>query len=771
MAGYLNAVGPWAWLAALVAPIALCHANGSVTGRPNIAPGPLSVPGEGFVLLDEVRFGEASSERAHALVSDNSQAQAGALGEPCRVVLPRRPEPEFSGGSVTFTLRCDPAKQNYVTLKLWGSDVGETTLYLYHDGDQIGAQYSDWPPLDKLNWRQRDPAFEGRFFYTTYLLPWHITKGCQQVTLQLVSKGYLYGYAPTYEQAVHVQKDPSRGLYAAYTHTNPFFVPAESETRGSAPVRGAIRPAPEGLSAYEHVRQVAQRRLNGVYGRKPRPNPPEIMAIGMAYELPWSEQYHDADVLDTVVRTADWNVLQGDHKGLGWMGHGELAEAVYHTYDAAQQRGLLDSPITEGAQLTRRQAYAEFFRAGIDFRTRRDSRGGITNQDIYIITSVYRCQRLLKRLAPRQALPDRQALDLVHQAVGLRPYDGRRHRNGYNDRPVTISTAYRFIIGGPVFFSDDWDHYWVTSKGSSREHGYVQGYGEMAYQLATLVELTGDAAVREQAIKMIRARAPFRVPGNDAEGYRALRIEAAIGWRHSWYPGQVQYGDPYLKAAAVLKDPVSVRLAQLYLAHNQVFVKDERPHDPLMVDRVDHLKTVEALAPSEFRFPMQEGQPDFAWADEGIGAVVFRHKGRKAWIAMGWRGAGINNIARIHYTTQDIDRIANVRIQTRYTPSGYTITRPAERCGPFVPKGTPLATDGEVLPIAEGSLGGRGDLYVCRYGDYFIVMNTTADRSIEPDIPDDLKGASGRDLLTGRPVTLNGLQVPPLSTLVLYVDE
>ena len=109
-----------------------------------------------------------------------------------------------------------------------------------------------------------------------------------------------------------------------------------------------------------------------------------------------------------------------------------------------------------------------------------------------------------------QALAEEVALDYVYQAVGMRPYEGRRNRNRYNQRNVTISTAYRFIVGGPVFFSDDWDYYWVTPKGSSKEHGYVCSYGELAYQAATLAELTGDDKVKQHAIKMIRARTPFR---------------------------------------------------------------------------------------------------------------------------------------------------------------------------------------------------------------------------------------------------------------------
>jgi len=740
--------------------IVISHQNGVA----NIAPGSLHIGSN--TVIDKIAFGNLDSEVTHELVSDNSIALEGGLGEKCRVIMPRSPEPEFRGGSLMFTMKCDPELQNYITVKFWGDDEGETALYLYHEGKQIGSQQSDWPVLDRLNWRNKGPAFAGRFFYTTCLIPYHLTQGRDELTLQIVSTGFLYSYARSYERAKHDQKDPSRGVYAAYTHTDPFFCIPANEKRGVKPEPGQARPAPEGMSVYDTIVQQTQRHLDSVYRRKPHPQPNDILGIAKAYKAPWSKQYHDRGVLKKIVETVDDYVLKGDHSALGWPGHGELAEAIWTVYEDVDS---FLHQVIEDKDVTRRKLYADFFKAGIDYRTERGSRGGLTNQDIYIITSVYRTNMLLKRLAPELALPEEQALDYVYQAIGIRPYEGRRGRNRYNDRDVTISTAYRFIVGGPVFFSDDWDYYWVTPKGSSKEHGYVCSYGEMAYQTATLAELTGDEKVRQQAIKMIRARAPFRTIGNDGEGYRAVNIEAVIGWRHNWYPGKAEYGDEYFKAAAVLGDEVSLRLAQLYVEHNRVFSQVYRGHTSLLVDRVDHYKRLESLEPSTFRFPMRDDQPDFAWADEGIGAVVFKHMGRRAWIVLGWRGAGINNIARIHYTTDTIDRLANVRICTNYTPSGYSIVRPAEMLGTYKYEDMALATDGEILPIAEGPLGGKGDFYQCRYSDYLIFMNCTDEETYRPEIPDDLKSLSARDLISDSIYKLDQIIVPPQKTLVLYI--
>ena len=714
--------------------------------------------------LDSLVFGHGASETSHGLVAENSEVRTGGLGQPCRVLLPRTP-PAATGGSLTFTLRCHPNAQTYLTARLWGGDVGATVLTLVADGKQLGCNQSDWPPLDKLNWREMEPRFPGRFFYSTYLLPQALTRGRTKLTLQLVSKGRMYSYARTYERGQHKQEKPSQGIYAVATHTDPFFVPPAGDVQGKPVAIGPPRPAPEGaLGPWEHVRQQAQKDLDGRL-RRDLSLPGEALALAIAYHAPWARQHRDKAALDRIIATVDTYVLRGDVKALGWFGPGELAEAIWRVRDDARAAGRFDQPLGPKAQ-TRRAAYAAFFRKAIDYQTEPRHRGGLTNQDIYIITSVARANLLLRELAPDRALPEATARDLVYQAIGLRPYKGR-YTPG---KGVQQSTAYRYIIGGPVFLSDEWDHYWVTPKGSSKEHGFVCAYGEMAQQTATLYELTGDPKVREQAIRMIAARAPFRVPANDRDGHAALRIEAVVGWRHSWYPGRLEYADQYLKAAALLGDPVSLRLAQLFIEHGRIYQPPYRPHPALLVQRVDYLRKVLAAPPSPFRFPMADGQPDFAWADEGIRAIVLKHRGRRCWLVFNWRGAGITNIARVHYAEPTLDRIANIRIATEFTPSGTSITRPRERCGPFVEPGTVLATDGEVLPLARGPLGGMGDFYSARYGDYLFAMNCTADRTFQLDVPPEHAARPLRDLISGRRLgPAARLPVPPATTLVLFL--
>ncbi len=704
-------------------------------------------------ILDYVILGNPQSEREHRLRSDNSEIRKGGLGETCRVILPRRPA-SISGGSITVTMQCDPRAQNYLTARLWGGDVGENVLFIVYQGKRLGAHGSDWPPFDKMNWREKEPRYPGRFFYSTYILPQSMTRGKSTVTFQLISRGRLYGYASSFQQAQHKQTTPSQGIYRLYIHTNPFFVPPPEEKQGHCPPLGPCRPPASSLSPYEYALRQVSKLLSDVLKKK-QLSPSDIHGIALALTKKWSPIYNDREVVRRLLNEIDRHVAKGYVPSLKWVGPGELAEAVELIY-----------PIAQPFDPQRKKRYAQFFRNTIDYQTEPKHRGGLTNQDIYITTSIYRCNRLLKRLAPQLALPEAKALDYVYQAMGLRPYKGR-HIPGTGTTP---STAYRCIMGGPIFLSDHRDYYWITPKGSSKEHGFVPHYGELAWQTATLAEITGDRQIKQQAIRMIRARAPFRILDNDAEGYRAMRIESVIGWRHCWYAGRVEYADIYLKAAAVLGDPVSMRLAQLYLQHNRIYEPLNHHTKKLyyLVSRVDAIRKVQAAPPSRFRFPMDPDQPDFAWADEGIRTIAFKHKNRRCYMTLGWRAAGINNIARVHFTEPEFDRIANIRIRSQYTPSGKFITRPKELLGNAKAPEEKLLTDGERLPLANRSLGGMADFYYAEYGPYVVIMNCTGLRKKGGKTFSVTLPAAGRDLITNQQIPQH-TTLPPATTRIVYL--
>ena len=63
-----------------------------------------------------------------------------------------------------------------------------------------------------------------------------------------------------------------------------------------------------------------------------------------------------------------------------------------------------------------------------------------------------------------------------------------------------------------------------------------------------------------------------------------------------------------------------------------------------------------------------------------------------------------------------------------------------------------------------------GYFYQCRYGDYLILMNCTDAEIYKPDIPDDLKNSSAKDLISGETYKLDQIAIPPEKTLVLYTS-
>ena len=62
-------------------------------------------------VLDRIILGETISETIHSVLAANASIESGALGQSSRRI--------GSEGAITFTLACDPAQQNYLTVKVW----------------------------------------------------------------------------------------------------------------------------------------------------------------------------------------------------------------------------------------------------------------------------------------------------------------------------------------------------------------------------------------------------------------------------------------------------------------------------------------------------------------------------------------------------------------------------------------------------------------------------------------------------------------------------
>jgi len=728
-------------------------------------------------LSDTIVFGDAASEAAHGFSEAESATATGALGEPCRRIGPN--------GHLTFRLTCDPEKQNCLTVKLWGSDTGRGQLYLYDGEKRIGGYQRMWPELDLM---RDEPAFPGRFIYSTYLIPEEMTRGKREVTLRIGSTGQPTPYSRSRKEAD--QRDLSRGIYRAYVGTDPFVVPAPDEKQGRAPEPAAPLQHPQGLSPIEHLHHqidLAVARMlkwqyygeewdqwvaegtapaglsGGIVIRGAKSNKwtaeewrdgaarrmggnrvcmlvPEVYA--RAYHAKWSRCHQDRRLIDRVVRALDYfRVAQGYNGGFDdiwsrkWVGgpkrrragnclegfgHMGIGAAFLLMKQEIERSRCLDELVDEDdnpntPSVPRRDAWTRLFQGSRDFLT--TTRGHAPNQDIANQVASYLSNLCLRELSPEQAWPEDKIRKYAYAACGFEPS----------------------IYGGT----------WISRKGISCEpHGTLNGgycgnYGEVTEPLCYLAQLTGDKRIEQRALQVAHTHALFRYPSLDAEHRPVLRKEGVITWRNNFTPGKISYGGN-AHAAAVLGDRLSLRELQLALQHGHFYRIDlDRYWAHLqgttvtLMRAVDHLEQAMELPASAARLPFEAGRPDFAWADEEAAAVVVRHHGERLMMSLNWRhgfqgrkralgNVQVNNIARTHYTTPSIDRIANVRMESRDGFAGF---------------------------------------YVCRYGKYLVGMNASGSKTYELPIPPDWPRA--RDLVSGRIFQQGGTAVVPARTTVV----
>lgn len=733
-------------------------------------------------LLDSLRFGDSAAEQAHAVQAEGTLAATGALGEPCRRLQ--------ANSALVFALCCAPGAQNYLTVKLWGSDTEVATIFLYDGDKRIGTYGNALPELDLGSGQA---AFPGRFYYVTYPVPLAMTSGKTSVRLKLAAVGAMSPYAREAKDREKPLRGPTRGLYRACTHTDPFFTPEPGEEQGTAPVPAAAPPAADAAPQIEaNHRQIdnavdkirnwqlygpdwqakvkagkAPAILTGatLRGLPPNGTPAQLQdaaivrisdgnsngmlvpgILALAWAAPWSRHCQNAELLDRIVAALDFYVLaQGSNGGFNsgkWVG-APKRQVAGHCLEGFGTQGLGRAALLTGAALAasgrlaetldddadaktpavpRRLAWTRMLAAHRDYLVSDRGRGHATNQDLAQIRAMWLCNEALRQLEPAQAWPRAQTLAYVEQATGLA-------RNPMGD-------------------------YWLTAKALALEPwgtlagGYSGDYGvNCVYQVCDLAELTGDARIQQQARAALRAVAHFYVPGLDGEGRPCLRREGIVNMRNTAWPGPVDYYlDGY--AAAVLQEPTALRFVQLWQAQGRQFepLPDKSAHflaitEARLGDAANMAKAL-SLPPTAARLPFEPDQADSAWADEQGGAIVVQHGQERLFLSLNWRRgfrdgkrdlehAQTNDIARVHFTTPTIDRIAT---------------------------------------IAMKSLPGFRGLYLCRYGNYYVAQNASPEQSCTLPPPSGARTAP--DLISGKVLTLDQpVRMPPQTTIVLYLGK
>lgn len=746
--------------------------------------------------LDQVILGDTASEKAHDLMAEHSEVITGALDEPARRLLPLQPQ-SWDGGSVSFTMKIDPGQQNYFTARFWGSDKGEKSgrLLLWADGLQVGYRHEG--DYDVLNQCDEQGEAPGRFFYQTLPLPLSLTHGKTTIKLKISALGPMWPYGQTFDKYQKTLSEPSRGIYRVYTHTQAYFVPDPTEKQGHFP-DATLRTQP-GEEVIAQSKQVVINRLKRMLQEKVTPESAwgkhdrltRLKLLAAAYNTEWTPAYHDPRTIEQIVQYGDAAVRDfaenPDQVAANWVGAGPLGEAVMQTNEAIKPR--LDETIDiGGSKRSRREAWAKQLRGSVDYwRTHRRS---YTNQSMIVDWNIYMANRALEIIQPKLALPEAKTMGYLYQAIGIEPWLGSDPRE---DGAHVADTPDQGTVKP---FGENYNL--VTRKGLSRELGWVGTYGEtILHFTGEMARMTHDPKIRQQLVKMQHARLYFRYPGLDGDGYRCMKLVSEIDNRTAHYPlSGSAYVSPKIREAwwmdvpALLSnDQTIVGAAQRSIADGQYFAYAQgRLKDPDtlgMMRNVDEYTKVKSLPLSNYEFPMADGQPDFAFADEEDGVVAIKHGDTRLYVNLYYRAErAVNSVARVFESTPTLTRIATVCTQARAVPSGQTYTRPdwidMTRSRALPPPGQTIhqAWAGQEMPIsarpegarlpAYGDWGpflGKAQSYELQFGHYLIVMNCSKDKPLTWTLPPQFAGE--QDLISKRPSSELGTSLAPLSTIVL----
>jgi len=746
-------------------------------------------------ITDLLTFGEHASEIKHQLAGDHSQIITGGLNQPARIVLPLEPQ-SFEGGKMSFKMNVDPVKQNYFTVKFWGSDRDRSMIMLFSEGKQVG--YRHLGDIDYVWFGNGEPAFNNRFIYVTIPLPLNQTKGKRSLNLELRSFGEIFPYGSTVETYQKKMGSATLGFYKAYTHTSTMLAVPKNEVQGIAADHPPLRKEP-GEELITVVKERVDKSLSSILTAAQPVNQLEMMFLAPAYQVKWTVAYHNPKVISKMIRGMDAHYLKyiKDPKIIyadpaiyngDWLTVGPIGRGIRQLWPQVQP--VLDQTFNDGNGnlITHRKAWSVLMEEAIKYGT--THRRQYSNQSMIIDLFIYDCNRALALMEPSKALPEKQTLRYLYESLGLEPWLGRETPDG------------------PARNLGD-SYYELTRKGLTKELGFVGYYGEVMDWVVDIYKETekdgvpgsGDPQIRQQLLKMAGVRSYFRYPAVDDDGYKAMRAEAVIGWRDpNHYPGDILYGDrgiawdaTPLMTAAVTLDPQMVGIAQQMLADHQFFnilseklalggglrVTKSLLHVP------DEYELIKAQQKHHVSLPMSDDMPDFVFSDEEDGVVALKNGKDRLYASLYWRARNaVNHLAKVHYITPNIDRIANIYIDSKFESSGMEYTRQNwvnlgfDGSREFY-KSVESAHTGEKLPIAkipEGTVyqageenvyAGRASFYTLVYGKYLIAMNTTKDKTFDLAIPAGFKNA--RDIKTKKSIgKLTDLKVKPGSTIVLY---
>ncbi len=374
-------------------------------------------------------------------------------------------------------------------------------------------------------------------------------------------------------------------------------------------------------------------------------------------------------------------------------------------------------------EVSRREAYARMARRSFDLYSKQVAQCSIANQMIHNVLALSSVYQAIKIIDPTKANEYSKTMEeMAEIAVGIR-------RN-------------------PV-----WKNYAYSLDGMPLEDGYDANYGKGGLQLAEVAELTGYPQIEQKARLAMESYAHFVYLSNDSEGFRTLRNTEWISARiMNGFPGIERY---FLSkyAAKELRIPAAIRYFELQDEHG-------RGHDELegvsfrspgsMWDRVmlavnkanDAQDDFARSMPStDYRLP-DERTADSAFVDEYLGLVALRHGDARMFASLNWESrfgrdwvkGTANHVVRLEYTTPTINRL--------------------------------------VTAVCVETQGGALGLNTLHYGPYFVVINGSEAKRFQYQIPEEMRGKTATDLLTGEQVHLTSSgMILPSSSRIFFLSK
>ncbi len=706
----------------------------------------------------------------HTLNDEKAEVVQGALGQDAWQLAPKN-------GRLAFTVRCDPEKQNYLTVRFWSEDRGNNIALADGDGKNLGN-------IDHKTSGNIAPA---QWYYGTHLLPRELTEGKQTVSLQLK----------------HNADQPSRGIYEIAGHTGARFQPGgrvpqtkvvepysfgsyeppdkeEIDVEGWAAkkLEAADKTAKFIMSRQRYARdwreKVGSGKWDGVlvggfrvrmkdtlqasknatmkYIKKRDNGGPMrgVVILAKAYTLEGGKYKGAPAVLDRVAVGLDFmRRAQGKNGGFidvhggKWVGgpsrgtgegvlegrmHRAAATAFRLTCENLKKEGLLDERVDDDADpetppVPRRKLLSDLFQNSLSYLIK--GRGHAPNQELMNVNALAPLFRALQLLGAE--LKEKQLQEQMQQRIaeitGIKPV-GRGTKNPY----------------------------WVSPKGISMEIGGMSlaNYGAgITGQLSRLAEVTENERVRRRTITTAEAKSQFWYPVYHADGRIDMREQEAWSRRGTNVRGGGMSSDVW---AALQGVPSHIRAFQLQIMAGRKF----GPHNPGEVNAItgyhphgwnrsvgivngakaaeNYVKLFEKLRNTEgARLPHEKGQPDFAWVDPVAGAVAIKRGDHHVFMTLMSIDGADKPLAGVLEVSPRSQRRAVIAVET--------------------PHGLP------------------DDLTLVEYGPFFIAVNASAENEYRITLPDN-----GRDrikeMIAGRTLQAGSLlTLQPGDSIVLSVAK